>query len=257
MRLLLNNNIFYFYRMQPLNPSSLDNNGLDNNQNSNTNNSNINQNSNTNQNSNQNNNQNSKKHFNKTIKNQKALSINNSSNTIIQPDTSSQLTKITGVDDVMKSIFNQNNESINSNGTIFDITNNQDSNLSLITNTNTGSNIQRASLIKPDNAINGPINPSNIDDNIYAKPLTDNLTILNNDNQYIGNTNQLTNSSSNGNINSNDELLQKLNYTIYLLEEQRAQKSNYVTEEIILYIFLGIFIIFILDKFRQPGKYTR
>ena len=240
MRLLLNNNIFYFYRMQPLNPSSLDNNGLDNNQNSNTN-----------QNNNQNNNnQNSKKHFNKTVKNQKSLSINNSSNTI-QPETTGQLTKITGVDDVMKSIFNQNNESINSNGTIFDITNNQDSNLSLITNTNTDTDIQRASHIKPDNAINGPINPSNIDDNIYAKPLTDNLTILNNDNQYIGNTNQLTNSSS------NDELLQKLNYTIYLLEEQRAQKSNYVTEEIILYIFLGIFIIFILDKFRQPGKYTR
>lgn len=240
MRLLLNNNIFYFYRMQPLNPSSLDNNGLDNNQNSNTN-----------QNNNQNNNnQNSKKHFNKTVKNQKSLSINNSSNTI-QPETTGQLTKITGVDDVMKSIFNQNNESINSNGTIFDITNNQDSNLSLITNTNTDTDIQRASHIKPDNAINGPINPSNIDDNIYAKPLTDNLTILNNDNQYIGNTNQLTNSSS------NDELLQKLNYMIYLLEEQRAQKSNYVTEEIILYIFLGIFIIFILDKFRQPGKYTR
>ena len=240
MRLLLNNNIFYFYRMQPLNPSSLDNNGLDNNQNSNTN-----------QNNNQNNNnQNSKKHFNKTVKNQKSLSINNSSNTI-HPETTGQLTKITGVDDVMKSIFNQNNESINSNGTIFDITNNQDSNLSLITNTNTDTDIQRASHIKPDNAINGPINPSNIDDNIYAKPLTDNLTILNNDNQYIGNTNQLTNSSS------NDELLQKLNYTIYLLEEQRAQKSNYVTEEIILYIFLGIFIIFILDKFRQPGKYTR
>ena len=72
-----------------------------------------------------------------------------------------------------------------------------------------------------------------------------------------GNPNNLYNNKNMIVTSRNDELLQKLNYTIYLLEEQRAQKSNYVTEEIILYIFLGVFIIFILDKFRQPIKYTR
>ena len=76
----------------------------------------------------------------------------------------------------------------------------------------------------------------------------------------VSDLNNLSNANGtnfNAGRNSNDELLQKLNYLVYLLEEQRAQKSNYVTEEIILYIFLGIFIIFVLDKFSSPKKYIR
>ena len=54
-----------------------------------------------------------------------------------------------------------------------------------------------------------------------------------------------------------DALMQKLNYMIHLLEEQQDERTNNVTEEVILYSFLGIFIIFIVDSFARVGKYTR
>ena len=56
---------------------------------------------------------------------------------------------------------------------------------------------------------------------------------------------------------NNQVLLDKLNYMINLLEEQQDQKTNNVTEEVVLYSFLGIFIIFIVDSFYYVGKYTR
>jgi len=54
-----------------------------------------------------------------------------------------------------------------------------------------------------------------------------------------------------------DVLLKKLNYMISLLEDQQDEKTNNVTEEVILYSFLGIFIIFIADTFVRAGKYVR
>ena len=52
-------------------------------------------------------------------------------------------------------------------------------------------------------------------------------------------------------------LIDKLNYIIHLLEEQQDVKTNHVMEEVILYAFLGIFIIFILDCCLRPKKYIR
>ena len=52
-------------------------------------------------------------------------------------------------------------------------------------------------------------------------------------------------------------LLEKLNYMIHLLEEQQDEKIGSVTEEVILYSFLGIFIIFLVDSFTKVGKYKR
>jgi hypothetical protein len=54
-----------------------------------------------------------------------------------------------------------------------------------------------------------------------------------------------------------DVLLQKLNYMIHLLEEKQDEKTNNVMEEVILYSFLGIFIIFVVDSFSRVGKYVR
>jgi len=54
-----------------------------------------------------------------------------------------------------------------------------------------------------------------------------------------------------------DILLQKLNYMISLLEDQQDEKTNNVTEEVVLYSFLGIFIIFVVDSFARAGKYVR
>ena len=56
---------------------------------------------------------------------------------------------------------------------------------------------------------------------------------------------------------SNSELLRKLNNILYILEEQQEEKSNFITEELILYVFLGVFIIYILDSFVKIGKYSR
>ena len=53
------------------------------------------------------------------------------------------------------------------------------------------------------------------------------------------------------------QLLEKLNYMIYLLEEQKDEKTGQVTEELILYVFLGVFVLFVLDSFFKTGKYSR
>jgi hypothetical protein len=61
-----------------------------------------------------------------------------------------------------------------------------------------------------------------------------------------------------GNQNMNKgQILEKLNYMIHLLEEQKDEKTGHVMEEVILYSFLGVFIIFIIDSFARVGKYTR
>jgi hypothetical protein len=94
---------------------------------------------------------------------------------------------------------------------------------------------------KDDNAINK---------NIYSKlPNT-----YSNDyyNQYVPYYNQMSQSDGN-----KDQLLEKLNYMIKLLEEQQNEKTGHIMEELILYSFLGIFIIFIIDSFARSGKYTR
>jgi hypothetical protein len=68
---------------------------------------------------------------------------------------------------------------------------------------------------------------------------------------------QTDQSSVPGFTSGNDVLLNKINYMINLLEEQQDERTNNVTEEVILYSFLGIFIIFLVDSFARVGKYTR
>jgi hypothetical protein len=56
---------------------------------------------------------------------------------------------------------------------------------------------------------------------------------------------------------SRDELNEKLTYMIHLLEEQHDEKIKSVSEEVILYGFLGVFVIYVLDSFTKIGKYVR
>ena len=58
-------------------------------------------------------------------------------------------------------------------------------------------------------------------------------------------------------ISDPNELMKKLNYMIHLLEEQQDEKTENVNEELILYLFLGVFVIFVVDSFARAGKYTR
>ena len=73
-------------------------------------------------------------------------------------------------------------------------------------------------------------------------------------NQYVPYYKQVNQGTSVGN---KDQLLEKLNYMIHLLEEQKDEKTGHIMEELILYSFLGIFMIFIVDSFARAGKYVR
>lgn len=54
-----------------------------------------------------------------------------------------------------------------------------------------------------------------------------------------------------------DKIMEKINYMIHLLEEQQHEKTNNITEEFLLYTFLGVFVIYVLDSFARSGKYIR
>ena len=70
--------------------------------------------------------------------------------------------------------------------------------------------------------------------------------------------NRVSNSDSRTNVgDTNHVLITKLNYMINLLEEQQDERTNNVTEEVILYSFLGVFIIFVVDGFARVTRYTR
>jgi hypothetical protein len=54
-----------------------------------------------------------------------------------------------------------------------------------------------------------------------------------------------------------DGIMQKLNYITHILEDIQMEKTSNITEELILYTFLGVFTIFIVDSFARVGKYHR
>ena len=56
---------------------------------------------------------------------------------------------------------------------------------------------------------------------------------------------------------TDNKIMEKINYMIHMLEEQQNEKTNSTTEEFILYTFLGVFMIFIVDSFTRAGKYIR
>jgi hypothetical protein len=106
-----------------------------------------------------------------------------------------------------------------------------DSNLGMLSNYN--------------NIYNGNMTP--IDTPAHLKPYYSKMGISNNG----------TSSSSSSSGSIDNKLLEKLNYMIHLLEEQQNEKTSNITEEFILYTFLGVFIIYIVDSFAKSGKYVR
>ena len=68
---------------------------------------------------------------------------------------------------------------------------------------------------------------------------------------------QKNNQPVQGSLQIDERLNEKINYMIKLLEDHHDEKTGHVTEELILYGFLGIFIIFVVDSFVRVGKYTR
>ena len=83
--------------------------------------------------------------------------------------------------------------------------------------------------------------------------------------QFINNYNNsiakdLYNSNNSNSLNyssSNNDLIKRLDKILYLLEEDKNDQNHLITEELILYVFLGVFIIYVLDSFVKAGKYVR
>lgn len=76
--------------------------------------------------------------------------------------------------------------------------------------------------------------------------------------QFIPYYTNASNKASGGEGEFNkSEIMTKLNYLINLIEEEHDEKKNSVTEELVLYCFLGVFVIFIVDSFTKAGKYVR
>lgn len=55
----------------------------------------------------------------------------------------------------------------------------------------------------------------------------------------------------------NSAIMQKLNRITNILEDIQMEKTSNITEELILYSFLGVFVIFVVDSFARVGKYHR
>ena len=99
----------------------------------------------------------------------------------------------------------------------------------------------------------GAVNPEG-----FSKLNTDEAANLNYQNYYNTYVPYYSKPSNEANIHgSKDELMKKLNYMIHLLEENKDEKTQNVTEELVLYMFLGVFTIFVVDSFARAGKYTR
>ena len=56
---------------------------------------------------------------------------------------------------------------------------------------------------------------------------------------------------------TNNEMLTKLNSILEMFEDQKEIRTGQKNEEIVLYCFLGVFVIYIMDSFVNIGKYSR
>jgi hypothetical protein len=112
--------------------------------------------------------------------------------------------------------------------------------------------IESSKLNKSNNTTDEPVTVEAFNNNELQ---TENNNINNYFQQYP--SKYFTSDLNENNNGNNKQLIEKLNYMINLLEEQKDEKTGHVTEEIILYSFLGVFIIFIIDSFARAGKYVR
>lgn len=119
-----------------------------------------------------------------------------------------------------------------------------------LTNEPTSSHILQNNNKSPNSKINN--------DNIDAFSNYDSVTKSQPSNIKDKNIPYFTGMSNSGFSGNNDKtLLEKLNYVIHLLEEEKDEKTNNVGEEVVLYCFLGVFVIFVVDSFARVGKYVR
>ena len=224
------------------------------------------------------------KNSNRTLKNKKSVEF--SSNNIINPKNNELVKdKITTLGNLMSKIHenteeddeysNNNNYSANviDESISKSLTSSLNSELEKIQKMRqSGNNIPHNVFFNNNELNNSPVQSlnQNIGENPTQNPTNNNKSFSSSLLGDIAKTGDFSNfndsynlkynpSSQNANsINyDNNKLLSKLEYIIHLLEEQHNEKTNYITEELILYLFLGIFILFVLDSFARASKYVR
>tara|TARA_B100001093_G_scaffold474483_1_gene499197 strand:+ start:342 stop:947 length:606 start_codon:yes stop_codon:yes gene_type:complete len=181
-----------------------------------------------------------KKSNNKTYKNRKTVNFDTSSDEPIK-------TKINNVTNILSKLHSSNEEEE-------DNSNFQD-NLLQQKSKNYENSMSNVNIINNEMNKMNSIDSNNISNTIYNSQA--NNVYSNLDDSYKLNYNFTNAINQETTLNNNKELLGKLDYIVHLLEEQHNEKTNHITEELILYLFLGIFIIFVLDSFARSSKYTR
>jgi hypothetical protein len=177
------------------------------------------------------------KNNNKTSKNRVSFSENDSGSLPVK-------NKINN----LSKLIHENNEDENDNNNFQQSTINNKTVNETLSNDVTKNELNKMLSNNDNNITNGLYNNSNVK-NVYS----------NLDDSYTSNLDFIKNMPSTNNdlLNNNNKLLSKLDYIIHLLEDQHNEKTNHITEELILYLFLGIFIIFVLDSFAKASKYVR
>lgn len=158
--------------------------------------------------------------------------------------------------------LNENNNSIKNNNFLNKQSNTNTNNTNNINNNKNISSLKKViqdihnNSVEEDNDLYNSLStyepPNQKSNKITYEPPTDL--------QRISNTNKAYDDSiltSNLRIENKDELLNKINYIIYTLDKQKDIKGEQKIEEILLYSFIGIFIIYVLDSFTKIGKYKR
>jgi hypothetical protein len=184
--------------------------------------------------------------------------------------------KITSLGNLMAQIHNNNEEDDSYNNTSYQ-SNLIDETISTSMTDSLNSELAKIQKMReagnnlPQNNFLNSLNNPSIQNNDYNANANNSLYNLEKSN-ILGNLNSSKNNlasynesynytTSNNNENSlnfdNNNLLKKLDYIIHLLEEQHNEKTNHITEELILYLFLGLFILFVLDSFARASKYHR
>jgi hypothetical protein len=219
------------------------------------------------------------KNSNRTLKNKKSVEFN--TNTIPNTknnDNDSIKNKITNLGNLMSKIHENNDDdddysNNNYSANVIDenisksLTNSLNSELEKIQKMRqSGNNIphnvffNNNELNNEDTINKGTGKTGLSSNNLYDSNLLGNIT-KNSDLSNYNDSYNLKYNASSQNYNTinydNNKLLSKLEYIIHLLEEQHNEKTNYITEELILYLFLGIFILFVLDSFARASKYVR
>ena len=213
-----------------------------------------------------------KKPNNKTVKNKKTVEFDESNITNTKNNEVLK-NKITSLGNLMSKIHENNEEDENFNTNYQSNTIDESISTSFTDSLNeqlakiqkmreAGNNIPQNNFFNNDlqNSKSSISNTRNNVSNLENSDVLNNTAFSKNNLSNYSDSYKLNyNASQNTNTHNydNNSLLSKLDYIIHLLEEQHNEKTNYITEELILYLFLGIFILFVLDSFARASKYVR